>query len=193
MAILKSRNAQRVIVLAAFAILFLWLKPARADDTTQPLQLYEEKIKAGLVYSFLKYTNWSAEALAKSNNKLLVCLLGHDEFDDDLYLMQGRTVQQYTIVISHIDSAADAGSCNMVFIHRNRENSLPELFKYLRGKYVLTVSDINQFSRRGGMVEFSTEDNHVGFSANYKTLNSAGFSIQGRLLKLAKPDYDRDD
>jgi hypothetical protein len=193
MGVLRPRKPHRAPVLAMLAVLFLWIAPARADDAAQPLRLYEEKIKAGLVFNFIKYTNWSADILAKSNNNLRVCLLGSDSFDSYLYPLEGRSVQQYAIKVMRVTAVAEAINCNIVFIHRNRESLLPELFESLKGKYVLTISDIDQFNRQGGMVEFNMQNHRVGFFINKKALEQAGFTIQSRLEKLAKPESERDD
>jgi hypothetical protein len=185
MQILKhSRNLKTGALL--LLVILLCFSSAYADDA-QPLQLYEDKIKAGLVYDFLKYTNWPADILAKSHNNLRLCLMGNDSLDSYLSLLKGRTVQQYTIMITPAKSIAETENCSMVFIHGSQENILPQIFLRLNGKRILTVSDIDQFISRGGMIEIRKQNDHIEFSINERALDQAGLSIQSRLLKLAKP------
>lgn len=160
---------------------------AYADENVQPLQLYEDKIKAALIYDFLKYTNWSANILAKSHDNIQLCLLGDGTFDSDLYLLKGRMVQQYNIIIVPAKSIAETGDCSLIFIHRDQEDILPQLLQHINGKQILTISDIDQFTSQGGMVEIHKQNNHIEFYINRRALDQAGLSIQNRLLKLARP------
>ncbi len=183
MAILRARKVLGFLLALHLAVLGV-CGPARAQD--QPLQLYEEKIKAGLLYNFLKYTSWPVDSSGKMKNSLHVCLLGDGPFDGYLYPLQGKTAQQYVITISKINAAAEAVNCSLVYIHRDREDSLPQILQSLKGRHILTVSDIDQFAAQGGMVEFGREDQRIDLLINKNAVDAAGITIQARLLKLAK-------
>ncbi|HTK84749.1 MAG TPA: YfiR family protein [Patescibacteria group bacterium] len=181
MGFLRSRKFLGFLLALHLAVLGV-CGPVRAQD--QPLQLYEEKIKAGLLYNFLKYTSWPTDSAGKGG--LRVCLLGDGPFDTYLYPLQGRMAQQYVIAITKIANASEAGNCSLVYIHRDREDSLPQILQSLRGRHVLTVSDIDQFAAQGGMVEFGREDQKIDLLINKNAVDAAGLNIQARLLKLAK-------
>jgi hypothetical protein len=167
-------------VIAAF--LALPPIPALADDAK--LQLYEQTIKAGLVYNFLKYTTWPAAA---EKSRLRVCLLGSDALADSLSPLQGRTAQASVISIARIDDVQDTAGCSLVFIGRSEEDRLSGLLTALKDRHVLTVSDISHFARAGGMIEMASEDSRVTLYINKEAVDRAGLLIEGRMLKLAKP------
>ncbi len=50
---------------------------------------------------------------------------------------------------------------------------------------VLTVSDMPQFARRGGMVQFLLDGNRVRFEVNLVATQRAGLNLSSDLLKLA--------
>jgi hypothetical protein len=186
MAVLRPHKRPWTAALLALAVL-LCFRSARAEDPAQPhLELFEEKIKAGLVYNFLKYTTWPADIVARSNGHLRVCLLGDDTSDDYLFPLAGRTAQQYVITIARVDNVAQTKDCSLLFVHRSQEDSLPALFRFLKGKHTLTISDIDRFAQQGGMVELGKDDEQVDLLINKKAVDSAGLVIQGRLLKLAR-------
>lgn len=166
------------------AVLLLLQCPIHAEEKS--LQLYEQKIKAGLVYNLLKYTDWPKESPAQTNGKLRICLFGEDPFDGYLSPLEGRTAQQAPISITHIKSVEESQGCSAVIIHRNKEKNLPELLQFLKNKNVLTISDIAQFAQRGGMVEMAREDEKISLYINKDAVDHAGLSIQGPMLKLAK-------
>lgn len=153
---------------------------------TSSIELQEHKIKAGLVYNFLKYTNWQANQQVKFGH-LSVCLLGGDPFDGSLNPLQGRTAQQQTIEINRIAHEDEASSCSIVIIHRNLKNALPGLLPALRRHHVMTISDIEGFARAGGMIELSTgSDRRIHLYINRNAVSDAHIQIQDRLLKLAE-------
>lgn len=172
----------RFIVCAA---LFLLISPAQAQQD-ETLRLYEQKIKAGIVYNFLKFTDWPADVIAKNGGKLNICLFGGDPFDGYLFPLRGKTAQQYVISITQIGEVTQTADCNMVFIHHNEENTLPRLFEFLQEKPVLTISDINNFAYLGGMVEMVKEEERVNLYINETVARNAGINIQHRILKMAK-------
>jgi len=147
------------------------------------LQLNEQTIKAGLVYNFLKYTTWPE---GSDKGHLRVCLFGQDPENSYLASLEGQTAQQSVISLMRKDSINDMADCSMVFVDASRKGSLPDLIAFLNGRHALTISDMNEFARLGGMVELTMENKRVALHINDKAISKAGLSIQGRLLRLAK-------
>jgi hypothetical protein len=163
----------------------VFLSPSMAiSGQANRLQLYEETIKTGLIYNFLKYTTWPDDSAHKQ--RLRICLFGGDPLNGNLDLLNGKTAQQSVIEISNVDGINEMADCSLVFINRNSQNSLQEILAFLKDKHVLTISDIDQFAKQGGMVEMTMEDQRVTLYINKQALDRAGLSIQERLLKLAK-------
>jgi hypothetical protein len=183
MAIL-ALTKQSGLAMCIGAILLLLQHYVNAEEKS--LQLYEQKIKAGLVYNLLKYTAWPKESPSQTSGKLQICLFGEDPFDGYLSPLEGRTAQQAPISITHINNVEESQDCSAVIIHRNKEKNLSELLQFLENKNVLTISDISQFAQRGGMVEMAREDEKISLYINKNAVNHAGLSIQGPMLKLAK-------
>lgn len=169
---------------AALVIITLCLAvpPASAEEK---LQLYEQKIKAGLVYNLLKYTTWPQESGA-GEGRLQICLFGGDPFDGYLSPLEGRTAQQAPIAVMQIRQVKQAESCSVVIIPRDQESILPELLKFLNGRHILTISDIRNFAKSGGMVELAKEGEKINMYINKNTVERAGLDIQGRMLRLAR-------
>jgi hypothetical protein len=76
-------------------------------------------------------------------------------------------------------------SCRILFISASEESQLKEILATLDKKSVLTVSDISQFTRRGGMIQFVIDANRVRFEVNVTTAQRAGLTLSSQLLKVA--------
>lgn len=155
-----------------------------ADEKS--LQLYEQKIKAGLVYNLLKYTQWSDESSTIKQKKLQICLYTQDPFEGYLSPLDGRTLQQLSIAISIIKTPTETFDCSVVIVHRNQMANLPDLLTVLNGKNILTISDAKDFAQAGGMIELSKENEKISITINTATVKHAGLVIQDPMLKLAR-------
>jgi len=158
-----------------------------AGDTARPvgadsIALVEQKIKAGLLYNFLKYTQWPP---APANAGMNVCLLGGDPFDGHLSPMAGRTVNERAIAVREIDDAKEGPDCSMMVVHADQKASWPLWRKALSGRDVLTVSDFDGFVAQGGMIEFAHVDNRIGVKINVDAVGATHLKVEDRLLKLA--------
>src|ERR1700727_4087367 len=71
-------------------------------DAEDNLQLYEQQIKVGLLYNFLKYTEWPVQ-----HSSMAICVLGEDPFEGYLKPMAGRSVNQREITIHFIHTVQE--------------------------------------------------------------------------------------
>ena len=170
-----------------FAAVMLLL-PLRgfAQDQNQ-LQLSAQKIKAGLIYNFLKYTEWPSEKIEAPPSSLTVCIFGDgDPLSGYLQPIEDRTVHQRFVKLRHISTVEESAKCHMLFIGSDEEAQWPALHSFLANKSVLTVGDFNGFSRAGGMIEFSAEDNRIQIWLNIEAVSEARLHIYDSLRRLAK-------
>src|SRR5689334_5687712 len=131
---------------------------ARADEG---VQLIEQKIKAGLIYNFLKYTQWP-QGSRQTTGPVVVCMLGGDAFDGHLKPIAGRTVNERTNEVREVGTAAEAAPCSLLIVNASHKADWPQLRTALANQSIVTVSDIDGFTGQGGMIEFTHTDNRVG-------------------------------
>jgi hypothetical protein len=84
--------------------------------------------------------------------------------------------------ISHPQDAVD---CRIVFISASEAGQWKEILAALGTLSILTVSDMSQFARRGGIIQFLLDGNRVRFDINLVATERAGLKLSSQLLKLA--------
>ena len=171
--------------LAQIAALVMWLALTPVVQAQENIQLVEQEIKAGLLYNFMKYTDWPSDRAQEPNAPIMVCLLGGDPFAGRLQPLAGRTVNQHVIELRNLRTVEEAGMCSLVFIHANEKPQWPQLRAALAGKSMLTVSDFQGFADAGGMIEFTRIENKIGVKIDTGAVTAAHLQVQDRLLKLA--------
>lgn len=176
-----AKLARALVTLAfGFAAAFAVPAPVRAQDS---VSLAEQDIKAGLLYNFLRYTEWPARAPASQT--VVVCVYGRDPFGGRLTPMANRTVNGQTIRIRFLDAPGDFNGCSMLFVNAEERADWPRLRADLVRRQVLTVSDYEGFARSGGMIEFTRANDRVGVRVNLGAAQAANLVVQDRLLRLA--------
>jgi hypothetical protein len=146
----------------------------------------EYDVKAAYLYNFGKFVQWPARGNGGGGDSFVVCILGQDPFGPVLdATMQGEKVEGKKVVASRIARPQEAKDCRIVFISASEGGRLKPVLTALDRMGVLTVSDIPQFSRRGGMIEFVLDSNRVRFEVDLQAVSDAGLSISSELLKVA--------
>ncbi len=166
--------------LAAFFAAALWTDVSAQQ---QNVRLVEQDIKAGLLYNFLRYTQWPDGARAGA--PLVVCVYGGDPLSGRLAPMTGRTVNQRPIELRFVGAEAEINGCSMLYVNAEERSVWPRLRTYVATRHVLTVSDYDGFARAGGMIEFTRANNRIGVRVNVGAAQDADLIVQDRLLRLA--------
>jgi len=166
-------------------VIFLCLLSRIASADHRSSSEYE--IKGAFLYNFAKFVEWPAADVQKSSETFVLGILGRDPFGNQLdELLDGKTVQDKKIILKRFDKVAEVSGCNVLFISASEEKSLPSILADLKGRPILTVSDMPDFVEEGGVVGFSVEGKKVRFSINTKAADSANLKVSSQLLKLAK-------
>jgi hypothetical protein len=142
----------------------------------------EQKIRAGLLYNFLKYTEWPATA--KTTTPLMLCVIGDTPFNAQLQSLQGRSVNQRDISIRPLSVFDDPDECHLLFINALESAEWPKLRQRVKEKPILTVSDIPGFAKSGGMIEFSRDNQRLTIELNTDAIDAAQLHAQDPLRKL---------
>jgi hypothetical protein len=145
----------------------------------------EYEVKAAYLYNFGKFVEWPAKVTAASE-LFSICVLGEDPFGASFdATIASESINGKKVVVKRIAKPQDAVSCRILFISSSEESRLKEILAALDDTSVLTVSDISQFTRRGGMIRFVMEANRVRFEVNLTTAEHAGLTLSSQLLKVA--------
>ncbi len=145
----------------------------------------EYQVKAAYLYNFGRFVEWPAKT-ASAGDLFSICVLGDDPFGVTLdKTIAGENINGKKAVVKRIARPQDAVHCHILFISSTEESRLKETLAALDGTSVLTVSDIPQFTRRGGMIQFVMEANRVRFEVNLTPAERDGLTLSSQLLKVA--------
>jgi hypothetical protein len=170
---------------------FLWLALAVAFPLAPAVHAQsalqrEYEIKAAYLYNFINYIDWPANAFAPEGGTITVGILGESPFGPALEPLKGKKIKGRTLAVKQVESAKDLEQCQIVFICSSEKSRLSEILGQLKDARILTVSEIDGFAERGGIINFISERNKVRFEINTDAAKRTGLTISSELLKLAK-------
>ncbi len=146
----------------------------------------EYEVKAAYLYNFGRFVRWPANARGNGKAYFPICVLGQDPFGRALdATIGGQSIDGKNVVARRILTPADALGCRVLFISSSEDGELKNVLSALDGTSVLTVSDMPQFTRRGGMICLITQHNRIRFEVNLAAAERVGLMLSSQLLKLA--------
>jgi hypothetical protein len=176
----RNRLARGVVATMAVACLVSIGLPA------QQLRPSADQVEAAYIYNFGKFVKWPAASVANRSNSFTICVLGQDPFGSVLQsTLAGQSLGGRLVSIQRIPTPQNAAACRILFLNAGEKNHLQKILAALGQVSVLTVSDMPDFSRRGGMIQFVLEGDRVRFEINRASAEDAGLVLTSDLLKVA--------
>jgi hypothetical protein len=172
---------QRMTTIALMMGVALALLPGNA----QP-QAPEYQVKAAFLFNFAKFVEWPEEALS-NEEAFVIGIVGQDPFGHFIdEAVAGKTVREKRITVKRFSRIEDASGSHILFISDSETEHVSRIVKLFSRAPILTVSDIDRFAERGGMVELETKQNRVRFAINVAAVERTGLKPSSQLLKLAR-------
>jgi hypothetical protein len=180
-----SRSARWGPALVAALALLVAAGWPRAT-TAQLLPVREYDIKAGYLFNFLRFVVWPDDAFRSATAPIQVDILGRDPSGGALDLiLAGKTVGDRTIVVTHPLTPRAAPPGHLVFVSSTEESQLVAVLRAYANTPVLTVSDIDRFAERGGVIGLVRDGRTLRFAINRDAGEQNRLKISAQLLTLA--------
>ena len=167
------------LILAGF-LLYFRAATAVAQNVTEP------GLKAAFIYNFVQFTDWPPEALPVTA-PLVICVLGDAAIGDALErTVKGRIFAGHGISVSRVTVEGALRSCHLLYISGGTPKQAVEIVALVSGAPVLTISDVHEFARQGGIADFFVENGTMRFSINLEAAKRSRLQFSSKLLGLAR-------
>lgn len=144
----------------------------------------EYEVKAAFLVNFLKFVEWP-QGEDSRNSAYYICVLGNNPFGPSLMTIQNKTVTGKRVITKLCKEPHNTNNCHIVFISASEKERLGSILKEIGYLNILTVGDMNDFARAGGIIQFVTERDKVHFLINIDAASRAKLKISSKLLRLS--------
>jgi hypothetical protein len=157
------------------------------DVPAQTASPPEYQVKAVFLFNFAQFVEWPTNAFPDAQTPLVIGVLGDDPFGTYLdETVRGERVNNRKLVVQRFRRVEEIQICHVLFISQSEAERLEQILNGLKGRNILTVSDTDSFTRRGGMIRFSTEKNKIRLRINLEAAKAARLTISSKLLRPAE-------
>jgi hypothetical protein len=156
---------------------------ARGQAQTAPVPEYQAK--AVYLFNFAHFVTWPSQE--SSHAPLVIGILGDDPFGSYLdETVRGQKVINRPLAIQRFRRSTELRNCNILFISQSERDRAAQIILNLKGRSVLTVSDMDDFADIGGMIQFFTEQNKIRVRINLEAVKAANMKVSSKLLGVAE-------
>lgn len=145
------------------------------------------QVEAVFLFNFTQFVDWPTQAFAGPGSPIVIGVLGSDPFGAALdQVVRGEVVNGHPLVVHRAQHIEELTDCQILFISRSERARLAPILATLKGRNVLTVSDLDEFANEGGMICFVLIDNKVRLRVNLEPTKAAGLTLSSKLLRFAQ-------
>jgi YfiR/HmsC-like len=167
-------------------ILLAWIHPMVEDLRAQATKPTAEQVQAAYLYNFGKFVKWPKEAPANQSGTFTICVIDRDPFGAVLEsALVNESVEGKPVVVKRLPNAQDSGACHILFIGQAQQKDMRTILAAVDDSSVLTVSDMPDFTKQGGMIQFIFDGNRVRFEINLENAVKSRLVFASELLKVA--------
>ncbi len=147
----------------------------------------EYQLKAVFLFNFTQFVTWPTDAFPSAGAPLVIGVLGDDPFGSDLdAVVVGERVGGRRLVVRRYRDVSDIKDCQVLFIDRSESGALRKIVDALRGRSILTVSDIDGAAENGVIIGLVLEQGHVHMRINLAAARASGLALSSQLLRPAQ-------
>ena len=156
--------------------------PAQASAPSK-----EYQVKAAFLFNFAQFVDWPSSTFAQDDAPLVICVLGDDPFGSYLdELVCGEQVNNRRLTVQRFRAPEDVKGCQVLFVSRSVGRNLDKALASGREINALTVSDVDRFAERGGIIQLSTESGRIRLRINVLAAKASSLVISSKLLRSAE-------
>ena len=185
--LVKAIRFRRIIrIMMGTAFLLIALGTVLAPQRSHAEASEEYRLKAAFIYNFAKFVQWPRMVFAGPTSPVVLGIIGNDPFGEALEAIRGKLVEEHKLLIKHIGKTDQLEDLNILFIPSSEQKRLGQIQRALGSKPILTISDIDDFVKQGGMIGFIQKDGKIRFEINLTVARKVGLEMSSKLLQLAE-------
>ncbi len=159
-----------------------------AMPSTAQAHFEKEQVMAALIYNFARFVTWPTNSFPAQDTPLIIAVIGDGAMQKELFNLRGKQLEGRTIVVQQLSftQALEPNSpYHILYIPPSPSRQLFNLLEAVARRPVLTISDIQDFTSKGGMLYLQDTQHTISFSINLDSTEQADLVISSKLFRLA--------
>lgn len=162
----------------------LWFAFAMPMGHAQTDVSREARIQAVLILRIIKFVTWPADHLARGD-ALHICTWGDSTTELALQNLQGQKIRDQEVKVRKLNAPLNTRGCHVLYVSDSARDVTSSLLYESGSRTLLTISDMPDFNKRGGIINLIRQGNRMGFDVQLRYAREHGLLIGAPLLELA--------
>ncbi|PCJ30200.1 MAG: hypothetical protein COA90_10045 [Gammaproteobacteria bacterium] len=178
-----TKMYKAVILILLFTCTYLsGLSLSYANETSFP----EAKVKAALIYNFLRFVDWPKEA---AETGIICVIASKQEYKPAFQFLTTQQFNNKTISVREYgvnDDLSGLEHCQLVFLTNTASRIQKDVIHKEKQVPFLIVSDGLGSIDNVGMINFVKTKRKIGFEINVANVEASNIRISSKVLRLAE-------
>ncbi len=151
-------------------------------------QPQKEQVMAAIIFNFARFVTWPENSFSTQDAPLIIAVIGNGALQKEIFSLRGKQLEGRTIVVQQLSftQALDPSPpYHILYIPPSPSRRFSNLMKVVAKQPVLTISDMQDFTSKGGILYLQATLNTVSFSINLDRTEQAELVISSKLFRLA--------
>lgn len=181
----RTRGFRLVGLLACMGLPALAADIPEAENQLRENQVKAEyQVKAELLFRWGQFVAWPSRAFPNAQAPIVVGILGDNPFGPlDEFLKESGSARP--LAVRYYRTIEEVKDCHILFVSRSEAPRFEAIMGQLKGRPILTVGDVESFTRAGGMVRFDMESGKVRLRVNFDEAKASGVTISSKVGRFA--------
>jgi len=150
-------------------------------------QSSEFEMKAVALEKLALFIEWPKSVPENTTDNFVIAVLGQNLFGTTLeQVYKNHKIKEREVKIIYINDIDQLPECQMLFIPKLKKSALVKILDHVKTMPVLTVSDTEGYALAGCLINFFNFEGKLRFEINQKAMKLAGFTVDYKLLRVAK-------
>lgn len=145
----------------------------------------ESRVETAFLFNFSKFVTWPETSFGDRNSPIIFAVFDAERYAAASESLTGRQIGGRALEVRKIVDIDEALNSHLLFIGAAEAPRLDKHLAAIAGRPILTVSDIEGFAARGGMVELFKRERKIRFGIQMAPVRKSGLNISSEVLRLA--------
>ena len=143
----------------------------------------EDELKAAIVLSFLRYSEWPTGG----DSALRVGVLGRPALVQTLRrVLEGKSVETRPVRVVELKPGGECGGCQVVYLATGKPAEIKHGLESADAARALTIGESERFLEFGGAVNLLVVDGRMSFEVSLEAVSHTGITISSKLLRFGR-------
>lgn len=182
----KCKSAKFFLWWAALCLagILFFTFPATASD--EPVTGPEYEVKLGFIYNFINFVTWPKAIFETDSDPLIMCIASDNPASQVLFKLDGINIKQRKIRVLTYQEETCLEQSHILFFATQQITFIQQVLEQTRGRSILTIGEVDGFSRMGGNINFFKEQNRLRFRVNIDAVQRNALKMSSQLLVSAQ-------